>query len=209
MKRDPSGLGIMALGLGGLVVLYALQILAGYLPSIGLWFLDAIFYYCFCPALIVFLLVTWKEHGIRILSIFILLMASVCTFFQPTYLPFTRGFLSRMKSEVDPRQLQTWALNLISTRRAECEAMARSGIRHIAPKRDTPPEFIRKIRGYGHPMVGVGTHDGQWEVSLDYGGHFKGWGLSVGNIDLQLKSDQTLYVVQWAPGVFAVHTRGP
>jgi hypothetical protein len=198
---------IVAVGVCGVALLYWLQFLAGYLGSIGLWFCGAVLYYCLCPALLVTLLFTRKEHGIRIVAVFILLMASVCTFFAPPYLPFTRGFLNRMKSEIDPHELQTWAVDLIKTRRAEFDAIARSGVQHIEPKRDKPPEFVRKIHGYGNPHVGVGTRDEQWEASLIYGGRVKGWGLFVGDIYFRLQSDDTLYVVQWEPGVFVVHTR--
>jgi hypothetical protein len=208
-SRSPvtGDLLIVTVGVCGVILLYLLQVLAGYLGSIGLWFCGAILYYCLCPILLVPLLFTRKEHGIRIVAVFILLMASVCTFFAPPYLPFTRGFLNRMKSEIDPRELQTWAVDLIKTRRAEFDAIARSGVQHIESKRDKPPEFIRKIRGYENPDVSVGTRDGQWNVFLLYGGGLKAWGLFVGDTSLRLQTDDTDYIMQWEPGVFVVHTR--
>jgi hypothetical protein len=218
---------IATLTVCGVVLLYSLQFLAGHLGSINLWFCDAIFYYCLCPSVLVTLAIRGKRRGSTVasdgrgssfpnasertaLAVSILLMASVCTPFAPLYVPFTRGYLARMKSEVDPHQLQIWALGLIKTRRAEWDLIARSTIEHIEPHRDKPPECIERIRGYENPNVGVGTRDGQWEVSLLYGGGMKGWGLFIGDPSLNLQTTDTLdtlYVVQWVPGVFAAHTR--
>ncbi|HVM59312.1 MAG TPA: hypothetical protein VMV72_00460 [Verrucomicrobiae bacterium] len=198
---------VIAVAVCGLAFLYFLQFWAGYLGSIGLWFCGVVFYYCLCPVLLVLLLFTRKEHAIRIVAVFILLMASVFAFLVPAYHPFTSGFLRRMKSEVDPHQLQTWALDLIKTRRAEVSAIAQGHTEHLKAVRDTPPEFIRKVTGYENPHVAVGTRDGQWNVLLLYGGGLKGWGLFVGDTNLDLRTDDTDYFVQWQPGIIAVHGR--
>jgi|ERR1017187_7626918 hypothetical protein len=205
--RIRSDLLIVLLGLCGLALLYSLQFLSGYLASIMLWFWGGILYYCLCPALLVVLYISSRKHEVRPLAFGVLLMVSVCAPFVPLYPAFTRGFLTRMKAEIDPHQLQTWALDLIKTRRVEINLITKSDVEHIEPKRDEPPEYVRRIRGYGSPYVSVGTRHEQWEVSLLYGGGFKGWGLIVSDTSLHLPSDDTLYVVQWEPGIFAVHTR--
>jgi len=110
------------------------------------------------------------------------------------YVEQTDKFAAQVKSSVNPDELQSWATNLI----AKTPVSSPGGVEEKdvpnyvrAIYKDDPPEFVEIQHG-----------DGGSYVQIAYGSGFGHWGLYVGFTNLEMKSDENFYVVQWKPGIF-------
>jgi hypothetical protein len=117
---------------------------------------------------------------------------------EPGYIKRTEKFADRVKSTVNPDELQAWATNLLI---ASPNADPRTPI--TVKEADIPP-FIRAISTNQVPDVEIsGGKDGfRKSVTVWYGSGFGHWGLEIGFPTLVLTNSETHYFVQWKPGIY-------
>jgi uncharacterized membrane protein len=192
----------VAVGFVGLYALHNVLYSAGYSPrSSGVFLIAAILYRVLFPALLVLWFIVWvvairrtgaqdsKMNRARLWFLCLLTLGLVYTLVRPPDAHFASGFLARMKSEIDPGELQSWASDLLKTH----------SIGYL--ETNEIPAFLQRVN-YLRPRVGVGTNmRGQTSVTILYGGGFLGWGLEVGDTNLVLGLEASS--VRWQPGIYA------
>jgi hypothetical protein len=125
--------------------------------------------------------------------IFVLAVAVGC---EPGYVKKTERFATRVKSVVNPDELQAWATNLIA---GTTIADRRTP---VDIKDADVPKFVRAIYEDSPPDVEVVGGDSDSYVEIWFGSGFGHWGLYVGNPSLVLQTSETHYIVKWKPGIY-------
>lgn len=112
------------------------------------------------------------------------------------YVKRTEQFSERVKSVVNPDELQAWATNLI----ANTPITDRKTPVYL--KEVDIPKYIRAIYNeYPEDVEVVGSDAGTYVV-VCYGSGNGHWGLYVGSPTLHQESDANFYVVPWKPGIY-------
>lgn len=105
----------------------------------------------------------------------------------------TERFAYRVKSTVNPDELQAWATNLLDS------TNSKTG---IIPAKDLPP-FLHKIYNDDPEFGCVNGSGGSNEfVSITFGGGFGHWGLFVGRPSFKRESLGDVFLMKWRPGVY-------
>ncbi|MBI3876470.1 MAG: hypothetical protein HY300_11060 [Verrucomicrobia bacterium] len=107
----------------------------------------------------------------------------------------TAEFLERIKSRATPAALQEWATGIL-------RAYPKAAVLDDVPEAAVP-RFVRELDPPIAPRVLVVPDS---HVMVDWGGGWGHWGLAVGPTNY--KSDaELLFTIEWAPGIFAYHTK--
>ena len=122
---------------------------------------------------------------------------------KPGYIAFTDGFASRIKEAIKPNQLQQiqeWATVLLITNSAPFQEVLYKDL----------PTFVRDLeQGSGRPRVFIDTraYSNLRLVALEFGGGFGSFGVFVGPKGTTLASEDSVYIVKWADGVYVYHSK--
>jgi hypothetical protein len=117
---------------------------------------------------------------------------------EPGYIKKTQKFADRVKSVVNPDELQTWATNLIA--RTPTPPVHNQNIAYL--KEADIPQYLRAIDKEQMPDVYVSNWGDSVVVEIWFGGGFGHWGLFVGPSGWTQKSSETHYLVEWKPGIY-------
>ena len=204
----PSDRLIAIVGVAGLCILHIVLFESGYLLHIGVFIIGLVLYRFLFLVLLVWWFVAWwssrKEsvrhaHGVYLA---LLLIGLTYTLIISPDMPVMHGLLARMKSQINPNELQTWAVEALRTHE-----------RGPLSESELPP-FLRRVNySYLKPHVSVGTYLSDQPavqitvVGMSFGAGFMGWGLMVGNTNLVLHPS-VAYYMRWKPGVYAFADNG-
>lgn len=113
------------------------------------------------------------------------------------YIERTEQFSKRVKSVVNPNELQAWATNLI----AKTPSGGQTGMVNVkAP--DIPAGVLAIYKDDPPPDLYVSSGEGGPYVIICYGSGLGHWGLYVGDKSLKQESSEQIYVVTWQPGIY-------
>lgn len=130
----------------------------------------------------------WSAAWIALL----LAVASGC---EPGYVKNTARFADRVKSVVNPDELQAWATNRIGQTRV---AVGTTG----DIKQADIPQALRGLYEFP-PDADISAPEGSTPyVTIWYGSGHGHWGLYVGDPTLVKSSSQTHYIVPWKAGIY-------
>ncbi len=115
---------------------------------------------------------------------------------EPGYVKDTAKFAGRVKSVVNPDELQAWATNLIL--KTTITASAPVGV-----KQADIPKALRELYKYPPDADVIRPAESTTAyVEIWYGSGFGHWGLYIGDSTLVMSSSQTHYIVPWKPGIY-------
>ena len=131
---------------------------------------------------------------------FLLMLATFVTGCGQSYIERTEQFSKRVKSVVNPDELQAWATNVIAT------MPAKNGDTSVNPKATGIPKGLLGISD-DPPDVFVSRDSGGGYVVVSFGDFLDDIGIYVGDKSFKAESDQQIYVVRWQPGIYFWHQR--
>ena len=111
------------------------------------------------------------------------------------YVKQTERFAARVKSVVNPDELQAWATNVIAKTPAKNEYTS------VSPKATGIPKGLLELFDY-EPDVWVSRDGGDAYVVVGYGSGLGHLGLYVGDKSFKAESDQQIYTIPWQPGIY-------
>jgi hypothetical protein len=117
---------------------------------------------------------------------------------KPDYVKDTEEFGARVKTFVNPDELQSWATNIIAKTPLR-------GQKDVEIDRSSVPKSVRAIYGDDPEMVYVSSSGTDTCVRIWFGGGFAQsghWGISAGPPSFQEKGNSNFYVIPWKPGLF-------
>lgn len=130
----------------------------------------------------------------------LLMLATFVTGCGQSYVDRTDQFSMRVKSVVNPDELQAWATNLIAQTPATNRDVS------VSPKATGTPKGLLGISD-DPPDVYVSRDSGGGYIVVSFGDFLDHIGLYVGDKSFKAKSDQQIYVVSWQPGIYFWHQR--
>ena len=117
-----------------------------------------------------------------------------------SYVERTDQLSKRVKSVVNPDELQAWATNVIAM------TPAKNGDNPVYPNTKGIPKGLLGVSDYP-PDVCVYHDAGGAYVVVSYGDFLDHIGLYVGDKSFKAESDQQIYVVPWQSGIYFWHQR--
>jgi ABC-type glycerol-3-phosphate transport system substrate-binding protein len=114
------------------------------------------------------------------------------------YVERTEQLSKRVKSVVNPDELQAWATNVIA------KTSAKNGDISVNPTATGIPKGLLGFSDYP-PDVFVSRDGGGGYVVVSFGDFLDHMGLYVGDKSFKAESDQQIYVVPWQPGIYFWH----
>jgi hypothetical protein len=146
-------------------------------------------------------LTAWMSSGLRNASfarmskfpIILALLVATVVGCGEGYVKQTNRFAARIRSTVNPDELQVWATNVIAT------TPAKHGDTSVSPK--GIPKGLLGLSDYP-PAIWVSRDGGNVCVVVGYGSGLGHLGLYVGDKSIKAESDQQIYVVPWQPGIY-------
>ena len=129
------------------------------------------------------------------LPILLVLLAATLVGCGEGYVKQTDRFATKVKSVVNPDELQAWATNVIA------KTPAKNGDTSVDPEATGIPKGLLKLSEIP-PDVWVSRECGDACVVVGYGSGLGHLGLYVGDKSLKAESDQHIYVVPWQPGIY-------
>lgn len=162
---------------------------------------------CLASPLCVLLVVWHKEHSVA--RKLLIVGLALCLFVGPTACMvlvkgsvlgnFTKGMLYRLESDVDSKQLQSWA----STELAAYWQEKNDPKTADKIERDVPLS-VKSLSEWS-PNVYMDWLRGNAEapyLAIVWGSGFMHYGLLVGNTDFKPPNQSDFYLVQWRPGIY-------
>jgi hypothetical protein len=114
---------------------------------------------------------------------------------KPGHVRRTEEFATRVRSVVNPGDLQAWATNLIAKTPFQ-------GHDSLEIKPTDVPRSVYAIYGEDPEMVFLQHSDTGDYVEIWFGGGFGHWGIDVGPSSFKGIENPKFHVVPWKPGIY-------
>ncbi len=139
------------------------------------------------------------KRGKYLIGAVFIAITALCTILScvPTYEKERNKMANELKAVISPMALQVWAINVLRTKSPNEELI----------EGDLPREILNTGRGKPYAIVLYDEENMRTCIMISWGSGFGHQGLLIGDKDFKKMSNNSLSLIEWAPGVYVFAQR--